>query len=63
MLSREEKSSKVDLCSGRHYLITRIIFDNALRQGAVSNMTVKEYNEAKFKEGEYVVSVEKHKTA
>ena len=47
----------------RDYLLTRIIFDNASRPGAISNMTLSEFQGALVQEDGFVVRVLKHKTA
>ena len=49
-------------CEARDYLLTSLIFDNASRPGAISNMTLVEYKRATERDIGYVISVIKHKT-
>ena len=51
-----------DYCEARDYLLTSLIFDNASRPGAISNMTLVEYKRATERDIGYVISVIKHKT-
>ena len=50
-------------CEARNYSLTSLIFDNASRPGAISNMTLGEYKRATERDNGYVISVIKHKTA
>ena len=53
-----------DFCSMRDYLITTLILDNASRSGAIANMTLKEYGQARVsKEGGHLISVKQQKTS
>ena len=54
--------TKTNFCLVRDYILTSLIFDNASRPGALSNMTLHEYSKVVFKDGGYVISVKKHKT-
>ena len=54
--------TKQNYCHVRDYLLTRLIFDNASRPGALSNMTLKEFERAIFRNNGHVISVKKHKT-
>ena len=56
------KLSKVKFCLARDYILTSLIFDNASRPSAISNMTLQEFERAIFRENGYVISVKKHKT-
>jgi len=47
----------------RDFLLTEISFANANRSGVLANMTVKEFQEARKVDGQYVVSVAEHKTS
>lgn len=49
-------------CLARNYLISSLILDNSTRPGTLSNMTLKEFSEAKKGNNGYVVAVHKHKT-
>ena len=56
------KVTKTNFCLVRDFILTSLIFDNAYRPGALSNMTLDEYSRVVFKDGGYVISVKKHKT-
>ena len=56
------KVTKTNFCLVRDFILTSLIFDNASRPGALSNMTLDEYSRVVFKDGGYVISVKKHKT-
>ena len=56
------KLSKLKFCLARDYILTSLIFDNASRPGAISNMTLEEFERAIFRENRYVISVKNHKT-
>ena len=55
--------NRKDYCHARDYLLTYIIMDNASRSGCISNMTLKEYQNAEVQDdGSYIISVMDHKT-
>jgi len=47
----------------RDYLMTEVALTNANRSGVLANMTVKQLEDARVVDGQYVVSVAEHKTA
>ena len=47
----------------RDFILTQITVANAHRLGVLANMTMGEFNKAKQSEGNYIISVKKHKTA
>ncbi|XP_065667327.1 uncharacterized protein LOC136087847 [Hydra vulgaris] len=57
------KLTKATFCLARDYLLTCIIFDNASRPGAISNMTLNEFKKSTEKKEGFIVSVMKHKTS
>ena len=62
-MSTESKITRKDFCLVRDYILLYLIFDNASRPGAISNMTLKELNHAVCQKDGFVVRVVKHKTA
>jgi site-specific recombinase XerD len=46
----------------RDYILTRVILGNANRSGVIANMTVQQAQNARLIDGQYVVSVDDHKT-
>ena len=46
----------------RDYIMMYICIDNASRTGAIANMTINEFKNAKIQKGSYIVSVIDHKT-
>ena len=46
----------------RDFILTQITVANAHRSGVLANMTMGEFNKAKQSEGNYIISVKKHKT-
>ena len=57
------KITRSSFCSVRDYLLMYLIFDNASRPGAISNMTLKEFRDAITQNDGYVIRVLNHKTA
>ena len=55
-------SGKSDFLSMRDYLIAKLIIDNASRPGAISNLTLKEFDNAHERENGMVIEVFRHKT-
>ena len=55
--------TKKSFCLIRDYIMTNLIFDNASRPGAISNMTLKEFDNALHQEDGYVIRVLRHKNA
>ena len=51
------KLSKLKFCLARDYILTSLMFDNASRPGATSNMILEEFEKAIFRENGYVISV------
>jgi len=47
----------------RDFLLTHIAIANANRSGVLANMTMKQFHEARLVDGQYVVSVDDHKTS
>jgi len=47
----------------RDFLLTHVAIANANRSGFLANMTMKQFNEARLIDGQYVVSVDEHKTS
>lgn len=54
--------SRHEFCNIRDYLITNLIINNGSRPGAISNMTLKQFEDAHFQDKGYVVEVFRHKT-
>ena len=61
-LSSDPKVTRKGLCLIRDFLLTNLLFDNATRPGALSNMTLEEFRDAEHQKDGVVVSVKKHKT-
>ena len=47
----------------RDFILTQITIANAHRSGVLANMTMGEFNKATLREGSFVITVKKHKTA
>ena len=57
--------TRKEFCLCRDYLITNIILDNASRSGCISNMTLKEFDNAEFQQSDCssIIFVHEHKTS